>query len=334
VSKEASYSPSVSKLARDAGMFDSGDAVAFLIKYCRRKVDQWVEQFEPANLPQLLDTVTARLGLILEYVETSEGLAEIVQRYVLRGEGGFIRVQLELDADTYALVVRLRQPINGRMHVAVIDCRGVKAARRWFSVWHEIAHLLVQPQLIFDFRRTRNEEKDAVESAMDAIAGELAFYEKLFSFESNDLTFESLESHRQRHSADASAQAAYATVIKRVKRPALLLVAEPALKVGVRRAMKSALLFTEAAPTPSLRAVTIIGSPSSAEAGLYIPKNMRVPQRSIIHRVHQGELAAETITVQEDLAWWTSAGKCLQSVRVSVEAKTFGSRIMAIIQKV
>jgi hypothetical protein len=315
-------------------MVGAGSAVAHLVSYCRQRVDAWVKEFEPASLDDLLKTVAAKVGLLVEYVETVDELMHVVASYVQSGEGGFVRVPRELDDRTFALVLRLRHPRNGSTHVAVVDCRGPKGARRWFSIWHEIAHLLVQPQLVFDFRRTRIDEKDSVEQAMDAIAGEFAFYDSLCRFElpnGGQPTLAGLEQHRRQTAPQASIQSAYATTVARLQTPALLVVAERALKAEERRALRSGSLFPDEFPIPKLRAVSVMGSKSAPGAGLFIPPNIRVPERSVIARVYDGTFAEEHVPCEENLSWWESRGKNLAETRVSIEAAKFGARVLALV---
>jgi hypothetical protein len=169
---------------------------------------------------------------------------------------------------------------------------------------------------------------------MDAIAGDLAFYAPLYKFDIADgsrVTLAALEAHRQQNSAEASAQSAYGTVVKRLKTPALLVVAVAAFKANERRALKSGLLFPEAAPVATLRATTVVGSDSAAEAGLFVPTNMRVPEDSVIARVYGGALAEEHVACKENLSWWESGGKHLPAASVVVEAAKFGTRVLALI---
>ena len=162
-------------IAHGLGMPASADPVAYLITYCRRLVDRWVRDYGPRSLGELLSTAAAKIGVIIEEVHQDWDLQEISQRYLAQREGSFARIASELDQRTFALAIRLRRPRNGCSHVAVIDCRGSKHARRWFSILHEIVHLMLNPQLELDFRRTTAESKDPVEAMIDKIAGELAF---------------------------------------------------------------------------------------------------------------------------------------------------------------
>lgn len=335
--KNTGNNPRVVSLARQLGMVGHGDAVAYLVSYSLRTVDAWAKEFGPTTVHGLLQTVIAKVGLIVEYVRSDQDVATISSRYLREGEGGFARVPTELDDRTYALVLQLRKARHGCTHVAVIDCRGSKEAKRWFSVWHEVAHLLVQPQLAFDFRRTVAGDKDPMETAIDAIASELAFYRPMTSLSLPDGTkpsFAALELHRLQKSPDASLESSYATTIQRLANPALFLVADLAFKLSERREQLSGSLFPENAPVPHLRAVRVVGNATAAAVGLFIPQNIRVPERSVIARVFCGELHLANVPRQERLDWWESQGRRLMEIPIIAEAGLFGRRVFAIITRV
>lgn len=339
MSRRVSHDPRVLQLARTLGMpSHDRNPVAHVVGYCRRKIDEWVQLFEPSNLNELLQTVLGKVGLIVEEIADDYDLKEIVARYLAVGEGGFARlVSRTFDAETYAVVFRLRRPQNGCTHVAVIDCRGPKRARKWFSIWHEIAHLLTNPQLDFDFRRTIHPDKDPMESLMDSVAGELAFYEPLFRFSPSSgtrISFKALEAHRAQHSPEASRAAAYGTIISSLTEAALLLTAKFNLKAAERRDAQSGTLFPHLAPRPELRGVTVIPSRGAQAAGLFLPRNMRVPSASIIAEVFHNQivdLTQRTWVNRENLSMWESKGKAQPSFAVVVEAGRCGPMVLALI---
>lgn len=328
------------KIAHSLGMTGRwNDPIEYLRTHCLRVVEQWIRDYEPDTLDDLLETALAVLGVCVEEVHEDADLRSLCDRYVGNGELGFERVRREFDARTFALVVRLRVPLNGCTHVAVIDCRGPKAARRWFSKWHEIAHLLTQPQLELNFRRCDQSEKDPVETCMDQIAGDLAFYEPLCRLgELSEARFdlENLEVHRAAYMSQSSREAAYSSIVKRVDFPALFVIGELALNAEQRRHGQSGSLFPGAQSQPVLRAVRIARSPSAQSVKLFIPNNMRVPKRSIIHAVYQQSfigLMRERRLQRENLDWWSSSrGGELPFCRVVVEAVNNGPRVFGLVK--
>jgi hypothetical protein len=92
-----------------------------------------------------------------------------------------------IKGDTEGLLIDNPKPgKGGRDYLVIVDARGPRKARAYFTAWHELAHLLLYPrkQAVFEgFRRAPTPEaklKDPVESAVDHIAGLLAFWEPLF----------------------------------------------------------------------------------------------------------------------------------------------------------
>lgn len=321
-------------IARGLGMPASADPVAYLITYCRRLVDRWVRDFGPRSLGELLSTAAAKIGVIIEQVHEDWDLPEITQRYLADGEGSFARIGSELDQRTFALAIRLRRPRNGCTHVAVIDCRGSKYARRWFSIWHEIVHLMLNPQLELDFRRTTAESKDPVEAMIDKIAGELAFYPPMYDsplLSSGHPSLSDLENHRKLLSPEASREASYATAVSRLAHPALFLVAGLALKASEQRALESR-RPPAVPPTPKLRVLRTAGSENAKPAGLFVPHNHRVPPSSIIYRLFHEEIATSPDGICQEIEnldrWKDSTGRSLPSLPVVVEATRNGAQVV------
>jgi hypothetical protein len=171
----------VIQLSRDLGWASRGEPGDYVVRYCLDVVERWIGTYEPSTLDDLLATVTAHMGIRVDEFHSDEELEAICERYKANAELTFERVRQEFAVgDTFALTVRLKCPQHGMKFVAVIDCRGSRALKRLFSIWHEIAHLLVNPQLALEFRRCAGASKDPVESLMDRIAGELAFHRKWF----------------------------------------------------------------------------------------------------------------------------------------------------------
>src|SRR5439155_12646850 len=99
--------------------------------------------------------------------------------YLRMGELAFANLESQFNRDVFAITFRRRnEKPHERPFVSVIDCRGNKAARRYFSKWHEIAHLLTltsQQRLKFCRSHEPADTKDPEESVMDVIAGSVGF---------------------------------------------------------------------------------------------------------------------------------------------------------------
>ena len=85
--------------------------------------------------------------------------------------------------------------------VSVIDSRGSKAFRAYFTKWHELAHLLtLTDQLRLSFRRTHvaRNFNSPEEALMEVIAGHFGFYGPIVKPHiSGTISFDAIEALRQ-----------------------------------------------------------------------------------------------------------------------------------------
>src|SRR5438876_1078966 len=100
---------------------------------------------------------------------------DLRSEYVSRDELGFAQIVEELSSPTvYAITLKLRSPRAAKgehPYVSVIDCRGIKAWKAYYSKWHELAHLLtLTSQTRIAFRRTHGAVVNPEEQLMEVIA--------------------------------------------------------------------------------------------------------------------------------------------------------------------
>jgi hypothetical protein len=241
----------------------------------------------------------------------------------------------EFNASTDAVVIRLQhQPgWSNVRYVAVIDGRGAKQSRVWFSQWHEIAHLLAEPQTKFMFRRTQAFKREPVERLMDQIAGALAFYEPLFlpALQNAEVdlarpTLRSLVNFARIDCSHASLQATLMAALRHVETPAILIEAKPGLKTSERAAPGR-----QSRALPKLRAISTGHNTAALRSRIFIHRNMRVPKESVIAKVFAGNAHLEFHPHRECLSWWESSGERLDPQAVSVEAMSAGdNRVLAL----
>ena len=157
-----------------------------------------------------------KLNMVIHEIWNDDELRELSHKYA-QEEPVFGALAMELNPDTYGILYQRTtiSPSGEFQYVAFIDCRGFKAAKRWFTRWHEIAHRLTMvQQFAMPFRRTSVTlmEKDPEEKLMDTIAGEIGFFEPIFHpvLETEirngggELTFLIAENIRGQFSPDAS----------------------------------------------------------------------------------------------------------------------------------
>ncbi|KKL12930.1 hypothetical protein LCGC14_2530830, partial [marine sediment metagenome] len=229
-------SPIVIKIADDLGLKRHHNAERAIRNYCLRKVKSITTAFgEIKDLNQLLNVVSSHLQMKFEEVRDDEDLSRIAHKYTEKGELIFSNLHRELDNETDGILVRLNhaKPWEPK-YVAVINCRGNKVWRAYFSKWHEVGHLLTTPptQMTFQFRRTPVFKKALEEQIVDRVAGDLAFYEKIFSpalereiAQDNRLSFSAVESLRMTVCDGASREATLRGAIRQAPAPQLLVIA-------------------------------------------------------------------------------------------------------------
>jgi hypothetical protein len=124
------------------------------------------------------------------------------------------------NSDPPSLIVwKILKPRKGeRQFISIIDCRGEKAVRSYYSKWHELAHLLtLTDQRRFKFCRTHSAlvKKDPEEALMEKIAGHLGYLSDLVSRHAKGpISFEKIADIRTTLCPESSV---YASIIRMTK---------------------------------------------------------------------------------------------------------------------
>lgn len=325
-----------------------------IISYCRHRVESLITSSDQVRtLADLQGLVARSLNLVFEEVASDEQLTAVVKRYVDRGEIGFASIPMQLEGDTFATLMERQHAVadDEDRYIAFIDCRGEKARRRYFTRWHEIAHLLTHvTQLALPFshvQRSEASKADPVERLMDSIAAEIGFYSPLFVpplrdevAQSEFLTFDGVERVRDRACPEASFQATLNACVQRNDRPTILFDADMGYKKAeaaeVRRGQLA--IFPGVTPAPRLRVANVIQNPEARATRFAIHKNMAVPAESLVAR-HFAETAGQASSAsaegEEDLSVWRrSSGETIGEGTVRIEARRIGGVLTALVQRV
>jgi hypothetical protein len=320
------------KMARDLGLRVTDDPIAAVIKFCERRVTKILETFSDCKtLTAFLDCVAAKLGTLFEIVTSDEDLRQIQKKYVLKGEKIFAALDRELSEDVFAITYRRNhcEPWEPEF-VSVIDARGAKASRAYFTKWHELAHLLtLTNQLRLSFRRTHVAKNlnSPEEALMEVIAGHFGFYGPIVKPHiSGSISFEAIEALRRELCPEASQQSSLIGIVKAWPQPCLLLNARLATKKG--DAIQGN-LFGSDDSNASLRAVHVTTNEAARRDDLAIFENMRVPETSVIYRVFHEIPYGEAI--EKLSSWKTSKGFRLADRLVEVKAKRSWDSVDAVI---
>jgi len=280
--------------------------------------------------------------LAVEEVCSDDDLEEIIGRYVAQREYVFATLRDELGPATFGVTIKRkhRRRESRDKYVAVIDCRGDKAARRFFTRWHEVAHLLVlEKELDAPVRRSAH---DPIERLMDEIAGRVGFYEPIFGpvfareHSKPLLELGTVEAIRRAYCDKASFQATLFACQRRMNTPVVYVEAEMKCKAEEERRLRSMQrkFSADDPPVAKLRVGLAVSNQAANDEGFRIAPNMRVPAGSVIHKLHSDANAEEASGSENLVAWEFSNGNSLPDCEVWVDARKVGERVIAIVQPV
>jgi len=326
-------------LARELGL--RGDPVEAVVRFCEEKIGCWAADFGAVESVAALEQLVAdHLQLVFEEVCSDDDLERIVAKYVTQGEYVFATLRDELGPATFGLTIKRKHCglELGDKYVAVIDCRGEKASRRFLTRWHEIAHLLVlEKELDALVRRSSH---DPIERLMDEIAGRIGFYEPLFGpvfareHRHAPLEFKTVEAIRVAYCDKASFQSTLFACHRRMSTPVVYVEAEMKYKADEERRLRSKQrrFFQDDPPVAKLRVGSAVPNQSAIDRDFRVVPNMRVPEGSVIHKLHS-DSSAEQASGRENLGSWEfSDGSSLPDREVWVDARKAGDRIIAMVQ--
>lgn len=321
----------LAKMARDLGIRSEDDPAAAIIRHCERRIKEIIAEMDECDsLADMLEWVANKVGTTFKQVHTDEDLQKVKLEFLGTGEKAFADLEREMSEEVFGVTYRLQNKKDWQPpFVSVIDCRGSKAVRAYFTKWHEIAHLLtLTKQMRLVFRRTHSSVSglDPEERLMDAIAGKFGFYPGVaHRFIENEISFEEIERLRQQLCPEASQQASQINFIKYWPSPCIFVRAELALKKDQEDGLGQGSFYFVEPPEPVLRAVRVDPNERAWEKGYMLFGNMRVPEESVIFRLFaEGGDYAEG---EEDLSWWAGRPAC----PVKVKARRAGDSIEALI---
>lgn len=332
--------------AADLGLDWREAPTAAIIEFCKQRIAGWLSGSpDVRRLDDLEALVCEKLRLVIEEFSTDDELDVIIAKYVAKQEYVFAAQRDGFGPEIFATLIRRENatPTCPDQFVAIVDCRGDKAIRRFFTRWHEIAHVLtlVRGQMALPFHRSTT-NRDPMEQLMDKIAAEVGFFDALFApvvrsaIESaGGLTYAVVEQIRSSECPRASFHATLIAVAARAPVPAVTIEAGWGLKKGEQDMTRTPGLFPDLKPTPMLRVLAAGGNELARNTGLRIHQNMRVPESSVIARLFTDATAANaglTLRSVESLrGWTTSGGGPIGDGNVTVEARRHGDQVIALI---
>ena len=330
--------PVVWGLATDLGLKPKGDPLEAIITFTRQRIRSFMKEISCSTLTDLLAVAAAKVDTLFVEIHTDEDLQIVKKKYTREGELAFANLESQLAPDIYAITFkRQAMQLFDRRFISVIDCRGEKGARCYFSKWHEVAHLLTltsQQRLKFCRSHVPAEIKDPEETVMDVIAGELGFFDDIVrSHLKSPPSFATIEELRKCLCPEASTQASLIGFVRAWANPCLFIEAGLALRKRDAELKSQGSFAFHEPPAPALRAIRVTPNDAARRSSFFIPWNMRVPEQSVITRVLTDDLPE--LEARENLSWWTTSdGARLPALPVDVLARRAGHRVQVLIMPI
>ena len=319
-------SPKVFEIAHSLGLARSLSPSEAVLHYCEQRIGGFLDLFPDCATPQdLLEITKGMLKAKFERIDSDEDLDSLVRTYCDRRELAFANLANELCPTTYGISIRLQRAAPYQpQFICVIDCRGEKRLRSYFTKWHELGHLLIltdEQQHTFHRSHTAYGEKEPEEVLVDILAGHFGFFPAFLTPElTQPLSFATINRIRARLFKEASLIASATACVKSHQHPYLLVEAKVALSERQKTALHQGTFDFFHGPDPKLRAVTVVSNDAARRSKFNIPKTFRVPERSAIFRVHSGE--SGWLSATEELDWWESSdSRRLPRTPIRVEAR-------------
>lgn len=338
MSQSLRSSQRIAQLAHHLGVPIRVNPVDGIMDFCELRISQLMADFTDCSTPvDMLDCIANKVGIVFEEIRSNEDLQRVVMKYMGMGEMGFVMLEKELAGETFGVTIKRHTREEWEpLYVSVIDCRGDKAARAYYTKWHEIAHVLtLTDEACTIFKRTHSSLNagDPEERMMDMIAARLGFHPamtKKLMRAYDEITFDVVDELREQLCSGASRQAALINFARFWPNPCILVNAALGLKKHQEATGCQQGFFFHDGPKEELRALHVTRSDAAREMKFVVHPQWRVPERSVIYQVYFDDLGyAEAI---ENLDWWeASSGSRLDSQNVRVQARRTRDAVDALI---
>ncbi|MDG3008393.1 hypothetical protein [Paludisphaera mucosa] len=332
------------KLAYDLGLRGDGAVVDQVLEYCMGQVAGWADEDGVATLAELEGVACRRLCLEFEEIWSDDDIERLVRKYAEQGEYAFAYIRTAFDGETFGTTLIRDDVAPGvKSYIAFIDCRGPKAHRRYFTRWHEIAHLLTLPPRSGEPVNRSPLGRCPVEQLMDKIAAEVGFFDPIFRpalegyLASGSLGFQVVEQIRRDHCPTASFQSTLIACVRQAPVPAVYVEAAMGYKKDEATKVFSPqrTLFPVELPEARLRIQNATGNDEARRLRLRFDRNMEVPGTSVLARLFGGEVdrgSSTDLAGHEALSNWEhSDGSTLSDATVFIEARRLPSQVFGLV---
>jgi hypothetical protein len=324
------------KLARDLDLPAKDDPLGEILAFCDKWARDLLKICPCDSLTDLLETAATTLNTTFREIHTDDELHQLRKEFLRRGENEFALVDHELGPDCFAITFSLLNPKRGeRPYISIIDCRGDKRYKVYYSKWHELAHLITltgQGRLKFCRTHPVLNKKDPEETLMEIIAGHVGFLPEMIKRHAKGpISFEKIASVRQKLCPEASTQSSTIGIANAWPTACTLVEARLEYKKAERKKLIQPGFEFVAPPQAELRIVHVNHNSKTHAVAKLLHPNMRVPMRSVIYRAFASEQLSPS-SAHETLDWWeTKKGGHLPPIALAVEARKQGDSIQALI---
>lgn len=333
--------PRLREVARGLGLCDEGNCRERLVRYAVTRAADVLREHPVDSLAGFRTLLAAHLSVAVERVGSDGDLGSIAERYRFFGFPVLRLLQREFNQlGSEGILLARPNPAPGeRSYLAVIDARGEQAWRFYFTVWHELAHLLLRPALrpgtgmagiVRRIPAAPVRGRDPLESVVDEIAGLLAFHEPLFR---PALEAELAGKERVSFSVIARVRAIcapeaslYATAIASIR-----FIQKPVCLIRARKYFSARDGDQARRSGPPLRVDQVIWSEAARGSPLRIYPKIRVPEDSALRAVYGTMAPDETCAIENQSNWATRTSGALPNLPIHITALSRGLMVYGLI---
>ena len=336
MNRNGAYELELRRVAEELCLGPAGNFEDMIVQHCLTSLRAWVAAHgTPPTLSDLANGFAASLDLRVTEVFTEDNIDVVLEEMAPVEKVVIGDLKTEFCGDTDAITFRRLDPKPWyRKYWAIINCQGWHGYQRYYSKWHEIIHRLLEgQQLAFAFRRTSENRPEPAEALVDRVAATLAFYPDMFEpvvkeeyAKADRLTFDVIDSVRERIAPDASRETTANACLRHVPSPTWFLQCRVALKASEIRRLNSPQMsfFPEEFPEAKLRVRNGSSSPSAEDLGIRFHPNMRVPESSIVALGLHDEWGESKQGTEALDSWETSSGGPIGYGEIHLETKRVG----------
>ena len=285
-----------------------------------RQVEKLCDGVEFHNLEDFKSHLISALGVRIEWLHDDVDLTDLLHEFATMGLFRAISDCTMFTKNQYSCggTYAIKNCIGGNRFLVLIDERGKKRWRSEFTLWHELAHIIADPNVMLGTVAMAEESRSGsydLEWLMDRIAGRLAFWPRVFSglfsrlsrIGINLLSYDGVCRLKKEYNQNASKTMTAVAIVDYTSEPVVYL--------------EASLNSKRDSETRELRLSYIHTNAAADKANIRFGKNMRVPTSSVISRLFSIKNEQEDVAAENLKNWSFSTGETLNEREVQVRAR-------------